>query len=342
MRVSNFFVLTLSLVIAAACDGDHTSPKVGTTFDARHALSKIDPLAGVLDQPIFTSFNRALSSFETYFRSAAVGTQIQVPGRGGFDAHVTRALVPATRVSASAIPDNVKGKTFIWDADTRTYVPDATATGAPPNGVRFLLYTWDGVNGPTLPLNRIGYVDIAPAEGASIGQDLTELSVFRDAPFLPVADFVVMHSTTGDMSNFGIEGSATDGLAVDLIELSGTQTGATGQHHLVYNTTLSSSPPGVSASEQLMSDQATATEGGRLVLSYEGHTLTDESARSGAEVKFDGALYAQVIFPATVNDQTRYLRPDGTPLAQQEIADLNTLIDRAVVANFFWIALAWP
>jgi len=131
-------------------------------------------------------------------------------------------------------------------------------------------------------------------------------------------------------------------VTVDLIELSGAQSGAAGQHHLVYNTTLSSSPPGVSASEQLTSDQATASQGGRLTLSYEGHTLSDESARSGAEVKFDGNLYAQMIFPATINDPTQYLRPDGTPLAQQEIVDLNTLIDRAVVANFFWIALAWP
>jgi len=341
MRLSRVVRLALPLVIAAACHGDSTNPAV-TTFDARHAFSKIDPLAAVFDQPIFTSFNRALSSFETYFRSAPVGAQTVVPGRGAFDGRLTRPLVPATQLRASAIPDNVKGKTFTWDADTRTYVPNATATGAPANGVRFLLYTWDGVNGPTLPLNRVGYVDIAPAEGASPGQDLTELSVFRDAPFLPVADFVVMHSTTGDMSNFGIEGSATDGFTVDLIELSGAQSGAAGQHHLVYNTTLSSSPPGVSASEQLTSDQATASQGGRLTLSYEGHTLSDESARSGAEVKFDGNLYAQVIFPATINDPTQYLRPDGTPLAQQEIVDLNTLIDRAVVANFFWIALAWP
>lgn len=342
MRLSRLLRLTLPFLIAAGCARGNTSPVVVTNFNARHAFSKIDPLAAVLDQPLFTSFNRALSSFETYFRSASVGTLAVVPTQGAFDGRLTRTLVPATQVRASAIPDNVKGKTFTWDADSRTYLPDATLTGAPSNGVRFVLYTWDGVDGPTLPLARLGYVDIAPAEGAVAGQELTELSMFRDAPFLPVADFVVMHSMVGDVSNFGIEGSATDGFTVDLIDLSGTESGPAGQHQLVYNTTLSSSPATVSANEQLTSDQATATQGGRLTLSYEGHTLTDQTARSGAEVTFDGNVYAQVIFPATINDPTQYLRPDGTPLPQQEIADLNALIDRAVVANFFWIALAYP
>ena len=236
----------------------------------------------------------------------------------------------------------MKGKTFVWNVDTRTYVVDATATGAPANGVRFILYNWEVLNGPTIPLNRIGYIDIFPAEGTAAGQELTELFVVRDVPRLPVVDFVVQHSTTAGINNFGIEGSATDGFTVDIIELAGTESGAAGQHHLVYNTTLSSSPPAVSAIEQLTSDQATATQGGRLELSYEGHKLSDESVASGAEVKFDGSLYARVIFPPTIDDQTQYLRADGTSLSQQEIADLNAVLYRTVVANFFWIALAWP
>lgn len=337
-------LLGATLVLVAACHDDTaTGPSVVTNFDARHALSKIDPLAAVLDQPIYASFNGALSSFEIYFRTAPVGPPIVAPSRiGVFDARLTRSLVPATQVRASAIPDNVKGETFAWNADTRAYVADATVTGAPANGVRFLLYSWDVLNGPTTPLNRIGYVDVFPAEvAAADGPELTELFVVRDSPRLPVADFIVMHSTTGAVNNFGIEGSATDGFTVDLIELTGTYSGPAGQSHLVYNTNLSSSPPAVSAIEQLTYDQVSASQGGRLELSYEGHKLTDESVASGAEVKFDGGLYARVVFPTT-DDQTHYLRADGTSLSQQEIADLNAVLYRTVVANFFWIALAWP
>jgi hypothetical protein len=332
-----------ALALVAACHDGVTAPQpVMTNFDARHAFSKIDPLAAVLNQPIFTSFNGALSSFETFFRTAPVGSASIVSGRGTFGARLTRTLAPAAQIRASAIPDNVKGKTFAWDVSTRTYVADATITGAPPNGVRFVLYNWEVLNGPTIPLNRVGYIDIAPAEGDGNGAELTELFMVRDAPRLPVADFIVMHSTTGGVNNFGIEGSATDGFTVDLIELTGTYSGTAGQHHLVYNTGLSSSPPAVSAIEQLTYDQGTATQGGRLELSYEGHKLTDESVAAGAEVKFDGSLYARVIFPPTIDDQTQYLRPDGTSLSQQEIVDLNALLERTIVANFFWIALAWP
>jgi len=40
--------------------------------------------------------------------------------------------------------------------------------------------------------------------------------------------------------------------------------------------------------------------------------LTDESVASGAEVKFDGALYARVLFPRTTTDETQYFKPGGS------------------------------
>lgn len=334
-------LVSAALGFSAACH-DSTSPMPAVAFDARHALQRIDPLAAVLDQPIFRSFQGALSSFETFFRSTPQAVVIAVPSRGAFDLHLTRSFVPAAQIRASAIPDGVKGKTFVFDETSRTYVLDPTATGAPASGVRFILYTWDALNGPASPLQRIGRVDIFPAEGPGNGSELTEVVVFRETPFLVAADFITMHRTTGEVNTFGIEGSATDGFTVDVVDLNGTESGATGQHRLVYNTTLSSSPPGTSAVEQITSDQATASQSGRLELSYEGHKLTDESVSSGAEVKFDGNLYARVLFAATVDDQTQYLKPDGTPLSQQEVADLNAVLERAIVANFFWISLAFP
>lgn len=345
MRLTRPFSFTVlaAAVGLAACRDTATSPLPTAAFDARHALQKIDPLAAVLDQPIFDSFESALSFFETFFRSTPSAPVIAMSSRGPFALHLTRSLASAAQIRASSIPDDAKGKTFVLDEATRTYVVDPTATGAPAAGARFVLYAWDILSRqPASPLTRIGYVDIAPAQGNVSPPELTEIFVMRDAPRLPVADFVVMHETNGDVSNFGIEGSATDGFSVDVVDLTGVESGAAGQHHLVYNTTLSSSPPGTSAVEQLTYDQATASEGGRLELSYEGHKLTDESVSAGSEVKFDGNLYASVLFAPTVNDQTRYLKPDGTPLSQQEIADLNAVLVRAVVANFFWINLAFP
>jgi hypothetical protein len=191
-------------------------------------------------------------------------------------------------------------------------------------------------------LARVGYVELYDVSEGDSSPDLTEIVLERDTPRLIAADFIVMHSVANGVNLFGIEGSATNGLAVALVDLSGTESGGDGNHHLVYNTTLSSSPGGVSAFEQLIYDQATASQTGRLELTYSDHKLTDQSVPSGAEINYDGSLYARVLFPTTPQDPTRYLRADGTTLSQQEITDLNVLLDRVVVANFFWINLAFP
>ena len=337
----NRALITAIAAFAVACHAD-TSPREAASFDARHVLEKVNPIAAVFDQPILQSFDAALSFYEGFFRSSMT-TSLTLAPHSRFAVGLTARLSPVARVSAALIPDGDKGKTFVYDPGSGSYVADAGASGAPANGVRFVLYAWDGSNGrPAAPLARLGYVDIAPGEGATSSEDQTELVIIRDTPFLPIADFVVSHQTNTQASTFAIAGSATDGLTVDIISLDGSVTGGQGQHHLVYNTTLASSPPVVSTSEQLVSDQATASQTGKLLLAYEGHTFTDESVATGAEIRIDGGLYASVEFPQATTDDTRYLRPDGSSLSQQEVADLNSLLDRVIIANFFWINLSWP
>ena len=169
-----------------------------------------------------------------------------------------------------------------------------------------------------------------------------EIFVAREAPFLGVADFVVMHNVVNGVSQFGIEGSATDGFTVGIVELDGNQSGAPGAHHLVYNVNFTTSPADVSAVEQLIYDQPTASQSGSLTLSYDGHTFSDQSVGNGAELRYDGNLYARVLFPTNSQEQTKYLRPDGSVLTADEITNVQALLERVTVANFFWINLAWP
>src|SRR5690349_20172239 len=84
MRLDHAFRLALAATMAlvVACH-DSTSPTPRlVSFDPAKARARVEPLAKIFDQPIFTSFQGAMSAFESYFRS------------GG------------------SIPDNVKGKTF--------------------------------------------------------------------------------------------------------------------------------------------------------------------------------------------------------------------------------------
>jgi hypothetical protein len=306
-------VAVAAMTLAAACH-DSTSPAPPViSFDAAHARARVEPLAKIFDQPIFTSFEGALSTIEPYFRS------------GG------------------SIPDNVKGKTFVYDVASQSYVIDPTAGGVPAGAVRFVLYAWESGSGrPATPLTRAGHVDLAEVSTGATAPRQVEIFIARESPFLGAADFVVMHNVVDGVSQFGIEGSATDGFTVGIVDLEGTQSGAPGAHHLVYNVNLATSPADVSASEQLIYDQPTASQSGSLALSYDGHTFSDQSVANGTELEYDGSLYARVLFPTNPQEQLRYLRPDGSPLTADEITNVNGLLERVTVANFFWINLAWP
>lgn len=332
-----------SLGFAAACS-DTTSPPAGSvSFDAAHALAIVDPMAAVFEEPVFKSFDAAGSYFEAFFRSDLTTPASLASVGGAFLPQLTRPLSPAATMAAGAIPDDAKGKTFVYDIAAHTYVAYPAATGAPAMGVRFVLYTWQsGTGQPASPLVRIGYVDIAPLDPNIGSPQPTMIQIVRDTPRLIVAAFAVSHSTGAGVHTFGIHGSATNGTAFVDIALDGTEAGDAGRHHLVYNTRLASEFDDVSVSEQLTYDQATVSQTGKLELAYEGHTLTDESVATGARVRFDGQLYANVVFPPAGPGEVQYLKPDGTPLAQQEIIGLNALLERVAVATFVWISLAFP
>jgi hypothetical protein len=58
------------------------------------------------------------------------------------------------------IPDSYYGKTYEWDMGLGHYV-ETTRTGAPTNGIRFIVYAINPLTGlPAEPLAEVGYVDL--------------------------------------------------------------------------------------------------------------------------------------------------------------------------------------
>ncbi|MEP7002041.1 MAG: hypothetical protein ABI969_16250 [bacterium] len=310
---TRFGFLVATLAFTASCQDDTSVNPRAEPFDAAGAMTKFEPVAAVLDQGIFTSFEGELPVFEHFFRSGD---------------------------SSPGIPPGVIGSTFVYDPASKLYVVDPNATGTPATGVRFVLYAWDQTRlAPATPLTRVGFVDLAPANGSNTGE-ATRILIMRDAGQTAIADFVVAHGATPGLQTFGIAGTATDGSTTMSIAVDGTRTDAN-PHHLVFDVTLSSPALGVRAVERLTFDQATAALAERLELNYDGHTLTDENVGNGLEVKFDGALYSKVVL-ATAGQSTKYLKPDGSALAERDVADLKALLNRVVATNFFWIELVWP
>ena len=315
MSPARLFTRSLPAFVAlsVACSDAGTPPTSvpPPSFDAPHALALLDPVGAVFDQGIFRSFSGAHPYLEKFYRT------------------VNTAPFPA------------QGATFVYDPGANTYVADPTLPGAPTPGVRFTLYEWDESLGRfTVPLTRVGYVDLTPQSLTGDATQATRVVMVRDAPAATIADFVVAHGVTAGVNVFDLSGFATDGITHVNVTVGGTASGA-GAHHLDYFSTLSAPTLGLTADEQLSYDQAPGAPYGKSQLRYEMHTLTDESVGNGSEISFDGALYARVL-PAAGGGAVQYLKPDGTPLTQQEAADVEAVLVRTGVVHFFWIDLVWP
>ncbi len=164
-------VAALALSVFAACSGDNGPPGDLDPTEAAAALDNV--VAEYFDQ------NDALNSL-TYF-GAFLGVPLSpavapVEAISALDVGTAEALRlgalasvnewQAWRASSSSTPERIPvgalGKTFRWNelANPPGYEIDPDATGAPANGVRFILYSVDPNLEPINPLTEIGYLDI--------------------------------------------------------------------------------------------------------------------------------------------------------------------------------------
>lgn len=107
----------------------------------------------------------APSSSGAEFDAVAVSGNLEAVGQVLDDGawQSLRMLSPrfgAAVLVAPQIPLAVRGTTFVLDSVTLQYVPDATRTGAPANGVRFILYAADSATQQPLPGSEIGHADL--------------------------------------------------------------------------------------------------------------------------------------------------------------------------------------
>ena len=100
-------------------------------------------------------------------------------------------------------PSNFLGTTFEWDEGLGRYAM-TERTGAPADGVRFILYAVDPFTGePVTPLSEIGYLDLTDEGSASA----TRLGVYAETGGIARLDYTVTasYSLLGD----SIEATAT-------------------------------------------------------------------------------------------------------------------------------------
>ena len=162
--------ICLAVAALAACSGDGaTAPQdPDNRFDAAKVSANVATIERVAATPILDSW----SHLADFLGSTARTSPALAPEDGPTQlinairhiASITGAdrgvfLVPVIRSA-------VLGHTYVYDEASEQYIADPNRAGAPPNGVRFVLYETDDT-GAIMPATEIGYADLIDEKAAS-------------------------------------------------------------------------------------------------------------------------------------------------------------------------------
>lgn len=168
-RRSSLAVAAGLLLAVAACSKDATGPT--TISNPASAMASLNGVDSTFATPAFQSFLAVTGTFNGspaapfgHVRDLLRATAPRIPGRSGAPdgAALGAALRTLAGVMASVeaiLPDSLLGKTFVWDTIQAKYVVSAD-TGAPSNGIRFLLYEVDSTGNIGTPLRQVGRLDL--------------------------------------------------------------------------------------------------------------------------------------------------------------------------------------
>jgi hypothetical protein len=216
--------------------------------------------------------------------------------------------------SSAAIPSDIAGKTFEYSGGA--YVATAR-TGAPANGVRFILYAVDPVTFlPHEPLVETGYVQITDQSGSN-NLAARVVVVSGTTTYL---DYTVRITSTITSGQVTVAGYVTDGTNRANINIQSTVTSASGLT-LLYTVTVPTR--GVSINLTMTAtglDQQSGTIDINLGVSGPNGSIL----MSGTFTETSGTLTVRVNGDdfATITSTGTISGADGQPLADEDISAL--------------------
>src|ERR1051325_4931284 len=205
--------LALVAALAAACSNS-TGPQAHLA-NPQQLSSDLQAVSGVLQSSVLASFGvvgSAAGSPATVATPAGALLQaapITTPQTAGqaylaaprrLQAFRLAAGTLGSGISASVIPPQFLGQTFVWDDATHQYVVGADA--GPTNGVRIILYALDPLTGTVAePANAVGFVDLLDESTTTPAVNKLHVIVQGGTPASPgvtYADYTVSGSVTGN------------------------------------------------------------------------------------------------------------------------------------------------
>jgi hypothetical protein len=340
MRVLQFAkrsVVTVALVslTLAGCGGE-SAPDA--PFNPTGTSADLEAMNTTFASPAFASF----STFSIMFDAALGGSPIisssvaalDVRGKNPSSVRAAAArsaqrltamlqrgsgaAMQAGRVAAS-VPAEVAGKTFVFDMSTSSYVM-SDLTGAPVNGVRFILYAVDPVSyAPIEPLVETGHVDLIDLSGGTT-QAARVLVVSGNTTYV---DYTVTATSGTSSGRVTVVGMVTDGTTQANITLRSTITFTAGLT-LTYSLDLPQRDVSIDLS---VSSNDVSQENSPINVSLTMRGPNGTVSMSGQfndtsgtfNVRINGDAFATI---TTTGSSVTITRVDGTPLAEDEGATL--------------------
>jgi hypothetical protein len=192
MRVPHYAMRPLAALalvgLMTGCGGDSNGPD--TPFDPAGTTSDLAAVEGSFESEAMYGFQSAapamgavLGESQAAVALRAAPSKMIASGKAGAQKYAGTLARVYTEPTAgmrpvsqrAAILDEHLGVTFTRNPETLAYEP-SDRTGAPSNGVRFIVYATNPISGqPVTPLQEVGYADIEVTESATSGSFRIEL-----------------------------------------------------------------------------------------------------------------------------------------------------------------------
>ncbi len=208
MRTQTKYInpLALAAVLGAAACAEPEPTGPATALDAPAAEASLRAIDAVLGNAAWGSFRALGARFTTGRAVASLAAAPTTPA-----AALARAweIGAATIATVPRIPAGIRGTTFVLDPGTLQYVPDPDRSGAPANGVRYILYAVNPVTGDPVPGAEIGYADLTDEGDALPDRVALHLEVVSGG--ITFLDYRVMAGGSESAGGLAVRGMTTDG-----------------------------------------------------------------------------------------------------------------------------------
>lgn len=316
-------------VLLAAC-GDGTGPSA--EFEAVEVAASVSHLVDAVDENAATLLAIQLAGY-TFYQFG--GDMALFPDQGSAARIFSPARAQRVERSAArmaAIPAEMRGQTFVYDAEYDHYVV-SSRTGAPANGARFVMYEMDVDDyRPRLPLREIGHLDLIDT-GSGSTERMTVRAVRTAGSTLTLADYQVTRSypsaTRTQFTAEGYLGVGTDRVNFDLAEETVEHASGDGEtQDYDYSVAVPSEELTVRLDYRVeedyeSSDEASAT----LTMKHGSNTtvLTFEATEAAIDgtIKYNGRV---VVLLSGDPEVPTYKHPDGSRLSAAEADAIEAFI----------------